>query len=137
MPYFGQEIFLQAETKGNLNEQAYWLALTQSRDTARTAIDVMFDTHSLDAIVMPSGAPAWLIDLVNGDHFLGGSSALAARAGYPLITVPAGNVHGLPVGISFMGRAFSEPTLIRLAYAFEQATQARQPPQLLPTLHLP
>jgi amidase len=137
MPYFGQELFLLAEAKGSLGEPAYLEALALSRDAARAAIDEMMDRMSLDAIVMPTESPAWLIDPVNGDHFLGGSSALAARAGYPLVTLPAGDAYGLPVGITFMGRAFSEPTLVRLAYAFEQAAQARRPPQLLPTLNLP
>ncbi|NNJ11730.1 amidase [Chloroflexales bacterium ZM16-3] len=137
MPYFGQELFLLAEMKGGLDTPAYQEALVKSRDVARAAIDSMLDTHGLDAIVMPTESPAWMIDLVNGDHFLGGSAGLAARAGYPLVTVPAGDVYGLPVGITFMGRAFSEPTLIRLAHAFEQAAQARRPPQLLATLRLP
>ncbi|MEI7771613.1 MAG: amidase family protein, partial [Chloroflexales bacterium] len=137
MPYFGQEIFLMAEEKGGLDDPAYIDALARSRDNARNAIDSLMEQLALDAIVMPSESPAWLTDLVNGDHFLGGSSALAARAGYPLITVPAGEAHGLPVGITFMGRAFSEPTLIRLAYGFEQASHARRPPQLLPTIELP
>ncbi|MBX0329419.1 amidase [Oscillochloris sp. ZM17-4] len=137
MPYFGQELFLLAEARGGLDAPAYQEALAKSRDGARAAIDGALDAHGLDAIMMPTESPAWLIDLVNGDHFLGGSSGLAARAGYPLVTVPAGDVHGLPVGITFMGRAFSEPTLIRLAHAFEQAAQARRPPQLLATISLP
>jgi amidase len=136
MPYFGQEIFLLAEAKGDLGDPAYRDALARSRDNARNAINSLMEQHQLDAIVMPSESPAWLTDLINGDHFLGGSSALAARAGYPLVTVPAGDAHGLPVGVTFMGGAFSEPTLIRLAYAFEQAAHARRPPQLLPTLDL-
>ncbi len=137
MPYFGQEIFLMAEEKGGLDSPAYQDALRRSRDNARNAIDSLMIQHRLDAIIMPSESPAGLTDLVNGDHFLGGSSALAARAGYPLITVPAGHAYGLPVGITFMGRAFSEPALIRLAYAFEQASLSRRPPRLLPTLDLP
>ena len=97
-------------------------------------IDRVMDAHSLDAIVAPTGGPAWVTDLVNGDHFGGGSSGFAAVAGYPNITVPAGYVFGLPVGLSFFGRAWSEPTLIRLAYAFEQATLHRRPPGFLPTV---
>ncbi len=91
------------------------------------------DADSLDAIIAPTGGPAWVIDLVNGDHFGGGSSSLAAVAGYPNITIPAGFVHGLPVGLSFFGRAWSEPTLIRIAYAFEQASMHRQVPTFSPT----
>ena len=94
------------------------------------------DSHRLDAIVAPTGGPAWVTDLINGDHFGGSSSAYAAAAGYPSITVPAGDVFGLPVGVSFFGRAWSEPTLIRIAYAFEQATRHRRPPRYLPTADL-
>ncbi|NTV64174.1 MAG: amidase, partial [Oscillochloris sp.] len=135
--YFGQERFLAAQAKGGLDEPTYRQALGQSRDASRVLIDELLGMHQLDAIVMPSASPAWPIDLINGDHFLGGSSDLAARAGYPLISMPAGDIHGLPVGINLMGRAFAEPTLIRLAYAFEQAAKARRPPQFKPTLELP
>jgi amidase len=134
MPYFGQEIFIQAEAKGGLNERAYQIALMQSKLlTQEQGIDGVMDKHKLDAIVAPSGGPAWMIDLVGGDCGVFESSSLAAVAGYPNITVPAGFIQGLPVGISFFGRAFSEPTLIKIAYAFEQATKARKPPTFLPT----
>ena len=137
MPYFGQEIFLQAQEKGPLTSDEYRQALeTNHRLTREEGIDRATDKHRLDAIVAPTGGPAWTTDLVNGDHFLGGSSSFAAVAGYPNITVPAGFVHGLPVGLSFFGRAWSEPTLIKLAYAFEQATKVRKPPQFLPTAEL-
>ena len=99
-------------------------------------IDAVVRRHRLDALVAPSGGPAWVTDLVNGDHFTGGSSTPAAVAGYPSITVPAGFERGLPVGISFIGRAWSEGRLIALAYAYEQATKHRRPPQLLPTVPL-
>jgi amidase len=137
MPFFGQEILLMAAKKGPLTSPAYRRALTTCGARARTAgIDAVLMRHKLDAIVAPTGGPAWLTDLVNGDHFLGASSTPAAVAGYPNITVPAGYAFGLPVGISFMGRAWSEETLIRLAYAYEQATRHRKPPRLLPTADL-
>ena len=94
------------------------------------------DKYNLDALVSPTDSPAWLSDLVDGDHFVGGSSSLAAVAGYPHITVPAGFIWGLPVGISFYGRAWSEPTLLKIAYGFEQATKARRAPKFLPTVDL-
>jgi amidase len=134
--YFGQEVFLLAEEKGDLNEQGYQEALTRSRDGTRIAIDAALKQGRLDAIVAPSMQPAWVTDLISGDRYGGGSSGPAACAGYPLVCVPAGHAFGLPVGISFMGAAYSEPTLIRLAYAFEQTTQARRPPRYRPTLKL-
>ncbi len=135
MPYFGQEIFLMAQKKGGLSSPAYRKALATCGARSRTlGIDAVMNKHRLDAIVAPTGGPAWPIDPVNGDHFLGASSTPAAVAGYPSITVPAGFAHGLPVGISFIGKAWSEPRLLALAYAYEQATKHRRPPQFLPTL---
>jgi amidase len=135
MPYFGQDLFLKAEAMGPLTEKAYLDALENNHQLARTeGIDATMDKFHLDAIIAPTGGPAWLTDLVNGDHVAGGSSNAAAVAGYPNINVTAGFTSGLPVGISFFGRAWSEPTLIRLAYAFEQATKARQAPRFLPTI---
>jgi amidase len=135
MPYFGQDLFLKAEAKGPLTEKAYLDALEKNHQLARTeGIDATMDKYHLDAIVAPTGGPAWITDLVNGDHVAGGSSNAAAVAGYPNINVTAGFISGLPVGISFFGRAWSEPTLIRLAFAFEQTTKARQTPRFLSTI---
>jgi amidase len=135
MPYFGQDLFIKAEAKGPLTEKEYVDALANNHQLARTeGIDALMDKHRLDAIVAPTGGPAWLTDLINGDHVAGGSSNAAAVAGYPNINVTAGFLFGLPVGISFFGQAWSEPILIKLAYSFEQATKARQTPRFLPTI---
>jgi amidase len=134
LPYFGQEIMVMAAKKGPLTTPAYRKALATCRTRARAlGIDAVMTRLRLNAIVAPTGSPAWPTDLINGDHFLGASSTPAAVAGYPSITVPAGFVHGLPVGLSFIGRAWSEARLIQYAYAYEQATRHRKPPQLLPT----
>jgi len=135
MPHFGQDLFVKAETKGPLTEKEYVDAVAKNHQLARTeGIDALMDKNHLDAIVAPTGSPAWLTDLINGDHVAGGSSNAAAVAGYPNINVTAGYLAGLPVGISFFGRACSEPVLIKLAYSFEQATKARQTPRFLPTI---
>jgi len=135
MPYFGQDIFTKSEAKGALTEKEYTDALAKNHQLARTeGIDALMDKHQLDAIVAPTGGPAWLTDLITGDHFGGGSSNAAAVAGYPNINVTAGFILGLPVGISFFGRAWSEPTLIKIAYSFEQGSKARQAPKFLASL---
>jgi len=135
MPYFGQDLFVKAQAKGPLTEKEYVDALARNHQLARTeGIDALMEKHQLDAIVAPTGGPAWLTDLVNGDHVAGGSSNAAAVAGCPNINVTAGSLSGLPVGISFFGRAWSEPTLIKLAYSLEQATTARQAPKFLASI---
>jgi amidase len=137
MPYFGQELFLKAEEKGPLTSKEYLDALENNHRLARTeGIDSVMDKFKLDALVAPTDGPAWLTDFVLGDHFIASSSTGAAVAGYPSVTVPAGFVFGLPVGISFFGRAWSEPALIKLAFAFEQATNHRRVPRFLPSADL-
>jgi amidase len=137
MPYFGQDLFLKAEEKGPLTSKEYLDALASNHKLTRAeGIDFVMDKFKLDALVAPTGGPAWLTDLINGDHAAGGSSNAAAVAGYPNINVPAGYLYGLPVGISFFGRAWSEPTLLKIAYSFEQLTKARQKPMFLPTIPL-
>jgi len=137
MPYFGQDLFIKAQAKGPLTDKAYRDALAKNHRLSRKeGIDAVMDRNKLDAMIAPTGGPAWPTDWLNGDHFTGGYSTASAVAGYPHITVPAGYVFGLPVGISFFGRPWSEPALIKFAYAFEQATRARRAPQFLPTAKL-
>ncbi len=137
MPFFGQDLFVKAESKGPLTSKEYIDALDANhRLSQKEGIDAVMDQFKLDAILAPTGSPAWLTDLVNGDHAAGGSSNAAAVAGYPDITVPAGFIFGLPVGVSFFGRAWTEPMLLRIAYAFEQMNKARKAPQFLQTVTL-
>jgi amidase len=138
MPYFGQELFLQAQEKGGLDSADYRKALEKDLRLSRAeGLDAALAKDKLDAIVAPTGGPAWLTDLVNGDHFTGVSSSTPpAVAGYPAVTVPAGFIFGLPIGLTFMGGAWSEPTLIKLAYAYEQQTRHRAAPRLLPSVTL-
>jgi amidase len=132
MPFFGQELLLQAQAKGDLTDQQYVAALDKVRRVARDeGIDATLKSHQLDAMVAPTCGPAWVTDWITGDHGFGGSSTPAARAGYPSVTVPAGAVFGLPVGLSFFGRAYSEPLLLGLAYAYEQGTRHRRAPKYL------
>src|SRR5579885_369516 len=135
MPHFGQDLMEKANAKGPLDSAPYLEALERNRRLARAeGIDAVMEQHRLDALVAPSGGPAWLTDWIAGDHDAGGCTGPAAVAGYPHITVPAGFVSGLPAGISFFGGAYSEPRLLRLAYAFEQVTRFRKPPQYLLTV---
>lgn len=137
MPYFDQELLLRAEAKGGLDDTAYREALLNNGRYSRAeGIDAVMNAHTLEALVAPTSGPAWLTDLVNGDHYGTSFTSPAAVAGYPHITVPAGFLSGLPVGLSFVGRAWSEAGLIRLAYAFEQATHHRRPPEFLRTTRI-
>jgi amidase len=137
MAYFGQELFLQAEAKGPLTSPGYIKARNKCLRLSRSlGIDAVMAKHRLDALVAPTGNPAWPTDLVNGDHFTGSSSTPAAVAGYPSISVPMGFVYGLPVNLSFFGGPWGEPMLIKLGFAFEQVTKHRRPPRFLPTIGL-
>jgi amidase len=134
LAYFGQDTFIKAEARGPLTDKEYVDAHDKNLRLSRAeGIDAIMDKFKLDALIAPSEGPAWVTDLVTGDHFLCSSTTAAAVAGYPSITVPAGFVYGLPVGISFFGRAWSEPVLLKLAFAFEQATKFRKQPRFLPT----
>lgn len=133
--WFGQEIFERAEATGGVDDPAYPAKLAASLRISRDeGLDAVLDGNGLDAIIAPTGGPAWPTDLVNGDHRLGGTASYAAMAGYPLVTVPMGAPLGLPVGITFMGRRWAEPTLIKLASGFEATRGARRSPEFLPTL---
>jgi amidase len=137
MPYFGQEIFEQAAKKGPLSSAGYRTALQKCRDLSRTkGLDATFAKHRLDALVAPTQGVPSVIDLLNGEKYTGSSTTPCAVAGYPAITVPMGYAFGLPLGITFMGLAWSEPALLKFAYAFEQQTKARRAPQYLPTADL-
>jgi len=137
LPLFGQDILVAAQAKGPLSEEAYLKALEKARRMAGPeGIDAVMDKHKLDALLAPTGGPAALIDPLYGSRGVGSCSTPAAVAGYPHLTVPMGYVHGLPVGLSFFGRAWSEPVLLKLAYAYEQATKARRPPRLRATVAL-
>ncbi len=137
MPFFGQEILIVAQKKGDLNSEEYKKALENVlQSNGADGIDRVLDKYEIDGIIAPTGGPAWPIDVITGDHFLGGSSSPSARSGYPSITVPMGFIHKLPVGISFFAEAFSEPKLIGFAYAYEQATKHRKPPEFFPTFEI-
>jgi amidase len=132
MPYFGQELFLQAQEKGPLTSKEYVSALAKCRELSRAkGIDALMEKHRLDAVAGITGGPAWLIDLVNGDAYTGSNSTPPAVSGYPHVTVPAGFLEGLPIGLSFLGRQWSDARLVQYAYAFEQVTRARRPPRFL------
>ncbi len=136
MPWFGQEIFEMAQKKGPLDDPVYKNALkTMLEANRQNGIDKVIGEYNLDAIIAPTNGPSWPIDVVTGDHFLGGSSSPAARAGYPAITVPMGFVHHLPVGLTFFAKAWNEPKLIGISYAYEQATRHRRPPQFMPFIN--
>jgi len=137
MPYFGQDLFLKSEQKGPLSTKEYLDALALNHQLSHTeGIDFIMDKFKLHALVAPTAGPAWVTDLIDGDHAAGGSSSAAAVAGYPNINVTAGYLWGLPVGISFFGRAWSEPILLKIAYSFEQLTKTRQKPRFLPTIDI-
>jgi amidase len=137
LQYFNQDILIKAEAKGDLKSPAYLRALTKCQRLSRTlGIDAVIKKFKLDALVAPTNQPAWTTDLLNGDRFTGGYSTASAVAGYPHITVPAGFVYGLPIGISFFAGAWSEPTLLKLAFGFEQITKQRRVPKFLPTADL-
>lgn len=136
MPWFMQEIFEFAQEKGDLNTEEYKHALAKSKLVSQNVLDELINEHNLDALIAPTNGPAWKTDFVNGDNYKGGSSTPAAVSGYPSITVPAGYIHSLPIGISFIGKAWSEPTLLKLAYSFEQKTKIRKKPAFIDSIEM-
>jgi len=131
--FFDQKILEEADKRGDLASPEYLKSLSAMlRATRENGIDKMMDSEKLDALISPTGSPAWKTDLILGDHFVGGSSSLSAISGYPAITVPMGFIDNLPVGITFAGRAWSEPLLLEIAYSYEQATKHRKAPEYLP-----
>jgi amidase len=138
MPWFDQDLLEKSQARGPLTDKVYRQALAREKLLAgRMGIDAALNKNHLDALVAPTGGPAWTTDWVDGDHSVGGSSSPSAVAGYPDITVPAGFVHELPIGLSFFAGAWSEPKLIGLAYAFEQSARARRPPKFMPAIDTP
>ena len=132
LAWFGQDLFIKAQAKGPLTDDAYLQARALCLKTARTdGIEAVMREHRLDALIAPTGGPAWRTDTVLGDHYVGGSTSPAAIAGLPSLTVPAAEIRSLPLGLNFFGSAWSEAKLLGLGYAFEQATQARKPPKYL------
>jgi len=132
--YFDQQLLKLAHEKGSLEDKEYQEALAYMLKATRTnGIDKLLKENHLDALMAPTGSPAWKTDLINGDHFMGGSSSLAAIAGYPAITVPMGFIDELPVGVSFFSKAWSEPQLIEIAYSYEQSTKHRKAPKFIPS----
>lgn len=135
MPHFGQDLLVQAQAKGSLGEATYFTARADARRLARTeGLEATLSAHGLDALIAPATSPAWRTDLTHGDRFLGAGYGMAAVAGTPSVTVPMGDVKGLPVGVVFMGAAWSEPRLLGLAYSFEQATKARKAPRFVASI---
>ena len=134
MPFFKMGILELSESRGDLNDDEYLEVRDSITDRARQGIDGVMSSHDLDAIFAPTGGPAWCSDPVNGDRGVGGSSSPCAWAGYPIISIPAASVHGLPLGVSFFGGAWSEGKLIEIAYAFEQLVQGRRVPEFFPAI---
>ena len=136
MPFFKMERMVSSQQRGSLSEGAYLEAKEKVTQGSKKTLGILFEKHQLDAIVAPSRGAAWTIDVINGDHGRGSSSSPAAWSGFPSITVPAGHVHGLPIGLSFFGRAWQEKELINIAYGFERISKVRETPSFLSTIQI-